>query len=250
MKALIVVVMGGIGHVLGGLVAGIVLGLAETHGALCCSIPASSPSSTSPFSRSCCCGARKACSAAAPGPTSARSASPAARRSAAGGSWRHCCSRARLCRRLLAFAPGQHPDLRGARDRLGASSPAPRATFRWRLPPSSASAPIAVAVLAPDYSYGLALAASAGRRQSCCPPSSGLATLRLSGMYFVIFTFGLAALVREIVSWWEFNVAQKAGRHLFLSITTTHIYYQLLALVRGHHRAVADPRHAAAWALP
>src|SRR5262249_8670761 len=58
----------------------------------------------------------------------------------------------------------------------------------------------------------------------------GLATLRLSGMYFVIFTFGLATLVREIVTWWEFNVAQKAGRHLFLAITTTHIYYQLLAL--------------------
>jgi branched-chain amino acid transport system permease protein len=49
-------------------------------------------------------------------------------------------------------------------------------------------------------------------------------------MYFVIFTFGLAALVSAIVSWWEFNIAQKAGRHLFLSITTTHIYYQLLAL--------------------
>ena len=32
------------------------------------------------------------------------------------------------------------------------------------------------------------------------------------------------------MTWWEFNVAQKAGRHLFLSITTTHIYYQLLAL--------------------
>jgi branched-chain amino acid transport system permease protein len=49
-------------------------------------------------------------------------------------------------------------------------------------------------------------------------------------MYFVVFTFGLATLVREIVTWWEFNVAQKAGRHLFLTITTTHIYYQLLAL--------------------
>src|SRR4029077_6887549 len=34
MKALIVVVMGGIGHVLGGLVAGLVLGMAETMAAL------------------------------------------------------------------------------------------------------------------------------------------------------------------------------------------------------------------------
>jgi branched-chain amino acid transport system permease protein len=58
----------------------------------------------------------------------------------------------------------------------------------------------------------------------------GLATLRLSGMYFVIFTFGLASLVSAAVSWWEFNVARQAGWYLFLPITTTHIYYQLLAL--------------------
>ena len=87
----------------------------------------------------------------------------------------------------------------------------------------------AVAVLAPDYSYGLALLAAVAV-SIVLSAFVGLATLRLSGMYFVIFTFGLATLVSAIVSWWEFNIAQKAGRHLFLSITTTHIYYQLLAL--------------------
>ncbi|HEX2335808.1 MAG TPA: branched-chain amino acid ABC transporter permease, partial [Hyphomicrobiaceae bacterium] len=87
----------------------------------------------------------------------------------------------------------------------------------------------AVAVVAPDYSYAAALAAAL-IISVVLSAFVGLATLRLSGMYFVIFTFGLATLVREIVSWWEFNVAQQAGRHLFLSITTTHIYYQLLAL--------------------
>ena len=86
-----------------------------------------------------------------------------------------------------------------------------------------------VAVLAPDYSYAAALAAAVVI-SLVLSAFVGLATLRLSGMYFVIFTFGLATLVREIVTWWEFNIAQKAGRHLFLSITTTHIYYQLLAL--------------------
>jgi branched-chain amino acid transport system permease protein len=86
-----------------------------------------------------------------------------------------------------------------------------------------------VAVLAPDYSYPAALAAAV-LISTVLSAFVGLATLRLSGMYFVIFTFGLATLVRELVTWWEFNVAQKAGRHLFLSITTTHIYYQLLAL--------------------
>jgi len=87
----------------------------------------------------------------------------------------------------------------------------------------------AIAVLAPDYGYPAALAAAAviGAILSAIV---GLTTLRLHGMYFVIFTFGLAALVRELATWWEFNIAQKAGRHLFLDITTVDIYYQLLAL--------------------
>ena len=86
-----------------------------------------------------------------------------------------------------------------------------------------------IAVLAPDYSYPLALLAAAVIAL-VLSAFVGLATLRLSGMYFVIFTFGLASLVSAAVTWWEFNIARKAGWHLFLSITTTHIYYQLLAL--------------------
>jgi len=58
----------------------------------------------------------------------------------------------------------------------------------------------------------------------------GLATLRLSGMYFVIFTFGLASLVSAVATWWEFNVAKSAGWYPSLPLTETHIYYQLLAL--------------------
>jgi branched-chain amino acid transport system permease protein len=86
-----------------------------------------------------------------------------------------------------------------------------------------------VAVLAPDYSYAAAVAAAVAI-SIVLAAFVGLATLRLSGMYFVIFTFGLATLVRELVTWWEFNIAHKAGWHLFLPITTVHIYYQLLAL--------------------
>lgn len=86
-----------------------------------------------------------------------------------------------------------------------------------------------IAVLAPDYSYPVALLAAAVIAL-VLSAFVGLATLRLSGMYFVIFTFGLASLVSAAVTWWEFNIARKAGWHLFLSITTTHIYYQLLAL--------------------
>ncbi len=58
----------------------------------------------------------------------------------------------------------------------------------------------------------------------------GAATLRLRGMYFVIFTFGLAELVREVVNWWEFNITGTMGRYVFLPIEVEHIYLQLLAV--------------------
>lgn len=58
----------------------------------------------------------------------------------------------------------------------------------------------------------------------------GLSTLRLSGIYFVIFTFGLSELIRQIVSWVEININRSVGRYIFLSITTEQIYWQLLAL--------------------
>jgi branched-chain amino acid transport system permease protein len=58
----------------------------------------------------------------------------------------------------------------------------------------------------------------------------GLATLRLSGVYFVIFTFGLAELVRQLVTWYEVNVTRTLGRYVFTDITHAMIYWQLLAL--------------------
>jgi len=58
----------------------------------------------------------------------------------------------------------------------------------------------------------------------------GLATLRLSGVYFVIFTFGLAELVRQLVTWFEVNITRTLGRYVFLDVTTEQIYWQLLGL--------------------
>jgi len=58
----------------------------------------------------------------------------------------------------------------------------------------------------------------------------GLSTLRLSGVYFVIFTFGLAELVRQLVTWYEVNRTHTLGRYVFVEITTGQIYWQLLAL--------------------
>jgi branched-chain amino acid transport system permease protein len=58
----------------------------------------------------------------------------------------------------------------------------------------------------------------------------GLSTLRLAGVYFVIFTFGLAELIRQVVTWYEVNVTGTLGRYIFLPVTPEGIYWQLLAL--------------------
>ncbi len=59
----------------------------------------------------------------------------------------------------------------------------------------------------------------------------GLSTLRLSGVYFVIFTFGLTELIRQLVTWYEVNVKGTVGRYLFLDMPQSTIYWQLLALL-------------------
>ncbi len=58
----------------------------------------------------------------------------------------------------------------------------------------------------------------------------GLATLRLSGVYFVIFTLGLAELVRQLVSWTQTKVSTRMGLYVFTDFTEVHIYWMLLAL--------------------
>jgi len=58
----------------------------------------------------------------------------------------------------------------------------------------------------------------------------GLSTLRLAGVYFVIFTFGMAELVRQLITWYEVNVTGTLGRYIFLPLEAQHIYWQLLVL--------------------
>jgi branched-chain amino acid transport system permease protein len=58
----------------------------------------------------------------------------------------------------------------------------------------------------------------------------GVSTLRLSGLHFVIFTFGLAELVRQLVIWYEVNKTRVLGRYVFVDITQSDIYWQLLGL--------------------
>ncbi len=59
----------------------------------------------------------------------------------------------------------------------------------------------------------------------------GMITLRLSGVYFVIFTFGLAELVRQLVTWYEVNVNFDVGRYIFIDITQAEIYWLLLGMI-------------------
>ena len=59
----------------------------------------------------------------------------------------------------------------------------------------------------------------------------GLSTLRLSGVYFVIFSFGLAELVKQLVTWYEVNVTKSIGRYVFVEVTQVQIFWQLLALL-------------------
>lgn len=57
----------------------------------------------------------------------------------------------------------------------------------------------------------------------------GLATLRLSGVYFVIFTLGLAEFVRQIITWSQ-NISGTKGIYVLTSINEADIYWQLLGL--------------------
>ncbi|WP_196258222.1 branched-chain amino acid ABC transporter permease [Pelagibacterium limicola] len=58
----------------------------------------------------------------------------------------------------------------------------------------------------------------------------GVATLRLSGVYFVIFTLGLAELVRQIVTWAQGKFTTRMGLYVFTDLREMHIYWMLLAL--------------------
>lgn len=58
----------------------------------------------------------------------------------------------------------------------------------------------------------------------------GVATLRLSGVYFVIFTLGLAEFIRQVVTWVQNNFTGSRGLYVLTDIQEQHIYWQLLAL--------------------
>jgi len=57
----------------------------------------------------------------------------------------------------------------------------------------------------------------------------GALTLRLKGMYFTMFTFGLVELVRNSVHWWEVNMTGTVGR-LIISADNMTIFYCMVGI--------------------
>lgn len=58
----------------------------------------------------------------------------------------------------------------------------------------------------------------------------GLSSLRLRGMYFTIFTFGLSELIRNFVQWWEVNETGTVGRWV-VQVDPKVVYYVMLSIV-------------------
>jgi len=56
----------------------------------------------------------------------------------------------------------------------------------------------------------------------------GSATLRLKGMYFTMFTFGLVELVRNLVHWYEVNISGTVGR-IVAAAPNSIIYFCMIA---------------------
>lgn len=57
----------------------------------------------------------------------------------------------------------------------------------------------------------------------------GMLTLRLKGVYFILFTFGVAALIRSSTAWWETHVNETVGRHV--TGADNQVIYLLLLII-------------------
>lgn len=57
----------------------------------------------------------------------------------------------------------------------------------------------------------------------------GFLTLRLKGMYFIIFTFGISELIRNFLLWFETNFTGTVGRWV-VAVDHTTVYYIMLII--------------------
>ena len=58
----------------------------------------------------------------------------------------------------------------------------------------------------------------------------GLSALRLRGVYFVVFTFGLTELLHQVINWWEIKINKTVSRYIFTDVSNVIIYETLLAV--------------------
>jgi len=59
----------------------------------------------------------------------------------------------------------------------------------------------------------------------------GAVTLRLRGVYFTIFTFGLGELLRNVLTWVELRTRGNLGRFLRLGVSRENVFYYFLILL-------------------
>jgi branched-chain amino acid transport system permease protein len=69
-----------------------------------------------------------------------------------------------------------------------------------------------------------------GLASSCLALLVGALTLRLKGIYFAIFTFGLVELIKHFVLWFELKFSGTRGRFL-IPVDNNTIYYVMLAIL-------------------
>jgi branched-chain amino acid transport system permease protein len=107
------------------------------------------------------------------------------------------------------------------------------------------SAPTGYLSLAPAAFFGVGIYTSAlvgtalplpvvvcigGLASFCLALLVGALTLRLKGIYFAIFTFGLVELIKYFVLWYELKYSGTRGRFL-IPVDNNTIYYVLLAIL-------------------
>jgi len=106
------------------------------------------------------------------------------------------------------------------------------------------SGPTGYISLAPAAFFGVGIYASAilggtfslpvvigigGLVSFCLALPIGALTLRLKGIYFVMFTFGLVELIKRLLLWLEINITHTRGR-LVIAVDSTIVYYVMLGI--------------------
>ena len=69
-----------------------------------------------------------------------------------------------------------------------------------------------------------------GLSSACLALLVGALTLRLRGIYFVMFTFGLVELLLHFILWWEVNITGTTGR-VVPTVDNTTVYYLMLTIL-------------------